>query len=496
MKKWRVFCLAICFVLMAACLAGCGGGAKAGQVTQEDPNTVPEDPYEINWYFSGETLKDVAAVEAAANDYLKDKINATLKINRLETAQYTQQLNTMMATGEYFDCCFVANWCLDYKTNATGGAFLPLDDYLDTYLPKTKALLPEDIWDNAKVNDKIYAIPTKKEFAEARGWAYQKDLAAKYNIDMDSIKSLDELEPVLKMIKENEPDIQYPIDWGTDRTPAALIPYEAVTTQAAIFYDKYEGQVVNLVETPEFEEACLTARRFYEDGLLKKDIATATDFNQRLKDGKTFAYIEFLKPGKAQEVSQNFNFQLAQSPITDVIQLNNAGVGSMMAVSKTSKNPARVMRFLELLNTDKYLNNLINFGIEGKHYTKLEGDYIEVQPNSSYTLSGQTWMTGNVFLNYLLKGEDSDKMEQLETFNRDAKKLYFYGFKFNPEPVQQQIAACETVGKEYRPQVTLGGVDPLPVLEEYKAKLKTAGIDTVIAEVQKQLDEFLANKDN
>ncbi len=493
MKFKRVISAAAAFAVMGTMLAGCGEKQTA---KGEDPNKVPQDTYEINWYLMGTAQQDVASVEASVNEYLKDKINATLKIHRLESSQYTKKMSTMIAAGEYFDMAFTANWCLNYDSNAANGAWLALDEYIPRYLPKTSEQLGEDILNNARVNGKIYAIPALKEMAEQRGWTYRKDIAEKYGIDMNSIKTLDELEPVLKKIKENEPNMQYPIDWGSDRTPEALIKYEQVAATAVIFYDNknYDGKVVNLVETPEYLEACKTANKFYNEGLIKKDIMTASDFEQRLKDGKTFCYIDFLKPGKAQETAANYNFELDQAPVTPIWQENGAGTGSMMAISRTSKNPERVMRFLELLNTDAYLNNLINFGIEGKHYTKVDDKYINISENTPYTLQGYTWMTGNIFLNYLTNGEAEDKMEQLADFNKEAQKPMDYGFKFDPTPVEMEIAACTTVMSEYRSQVIMGSMDPEPIMKEYQSKLKAAGIDKVVEEAQKQYDSFLAEK--
>ena len=59
--------------------------------------------------------------------------------------------------------------------------------------------------------------------------------------------------------------------------------------------------------------------------------------------------MDFLKPGKAKETSAKFDFELDQSTVSDIWQDNGAGTGSMLAVSRTSKNPERVLRFLELL---------------------------------------------------------------------------------------------------------------------------------------------------
>ena len=81
----------------------------------------------------------------------------------------------------------------------------------------------------------FYAIPTYKEMADSRGWTYRKDIAEKYNINMDNIKTFDELLPVLKMIKENEPNMQYPIDWGSDRTPEALTEVPEIAQEQPLF---------------------------------------------------------------------------------------------------------------------------------------------------------------------------------------------------------------------------------------------------------------------
>ena len=177
----------LAMLMLGGVLTGCGGGNKVA-TGGEDPNVVPEDTYEINWYMQGMPQEDVASVEAAVNDYLKDKINATLKMHRLESNQYSKQLNTMIAAGEYFDIAWTTPGVLTYTANARNGAWLALDDYIDTYIPKTIEQLGE-IADNARVDGKLYAIPTYKEMADSRGWTYRKDIAEKYIIPGETAES-------------------------------------------------------------------------------------------------------------------------------------------------------------------------------------------------------------------------------------------------------------------------------------------------------------------
>ncbi len=214
--------------LLGAMLCGVLAGCGTKTATELEPvDGVPEEPYEIQWYLMADAQNDVASVEAALNEYLKDKINATVKMNILPSAQYTQKLGTMINAGEYFDMAFVARWALDYVGNSRLGAFYDLTDHLDTYLKDMTELIGKDMLQYSYVDGKLYAMPVFKEMATQYGWVYRKDIAEKYNIDMTQYKSFEELEPVLKMIQENEPNMKYPIDWASGANdPACLIQVE------------------------------------------------------------------------------------------------------------------------------------------------------------------------------------------------------------------------------------------------------------------------------
>ena len=217
----RLLAMLMAVMMICGCLAGCDDGTEVSNM--EDPNTVPADPYEIQWYLMADAQNDVASIEETLNAYLKDKINATVKINCLPSAQYTQKLGTMINAGEYFDLAFVARWALSYIDNSRSGAFFDITDHLDTYLKDITEIIGKDNLTYSYVDGRLYGLPVYKEMATQYGWIYRKDIADKYNIDMTQYKSFEELEPVLKMIKENEPDMKYPIDWSYGSSePAAL----------------------------------------------------------------------------------------------------------------------------------------------------------------------------------------------------------------------------------------------------------------------------------
>ena len=489
MKKLLAMFLLV--AMLCGVLAGCGGGKEAAKL--EPVDGVPEDTYEIQWYLMADAQNDVASVEKELNAYLKDKINATVKMNILPSAQYTQKLGTMINAGEYFDLAFVARWALDYIDNSRSGAFFDLTDHLDTYLKDITGEMGKDLLQYSYVDGRLYALPVYKEMATQYGWIYRKDIAEKYNIDMTQYKSFEELEPVLKMIQEKEPNFKYPIDWAY----GANEPQALIQTENYIFKDgSYDGMPVNVYETEEFKNAIKVARDFYEKGYVRPDVLTATDQTARMSEGQTFVMLQPIKPGKAQELFKNSKFEFEQAEVTVPMIDYLAGTGSMQAISATSKNPARVMKFLNLLNTDPYVKNLVVHGVEGKHYNKISDNVVEPIEGSGYNLYTATWSIGNVFLDYLLPSDPADKHEALKAFNDRAISSPANAFALKeptPEVKQRRIEIDNTI-TNYRKQLALGAVDIEPTYTEFIETLKKVGFEEELADITAEYKEFLENK--
>ena len=63
----------LAMLMLGGVLTGCGGGNKVA-TGGEDPNVVPEDTYEINWYMQGMPQEDVASVEVLLMIILRIKL--------------------------------------------------------------------------------------------------------------------------------------------------------------------------------------------------------------------------------------------------------------------------------------------------------------------------------------------------------------------------------------------------------------------------------------
>ena len=110
-------------------------------------------------------------------------------------------------SGENFDIAFTSSWAGDYLGNARKGGFLELNDYLDTTGKDMKEAIDQRFWDGATIDGKIYGVPNQKEISTAPMWVFGNEYIDKYNIPYKELHTLQDLEPWLKVIKENEPGV-------------------------------------------------------------------------------------------------------------------------------------------------------------------------------------------------------------------------------------------------------------------------------------------------
>lgn len=497
-RKSIAFILAAMLVLSIG-LAGCGNKKEEDKPVTDnktsDVGTSKEDkPVTLSWYYPGPgQQEDVKLVEEEATKYLKDKINVNLKLQCFDFGSYPDKMKTMIAAGEEFDICFTASWGLNYREQASKGAYIALDDMFDKYAPKTKALVGNTFLKGSKVDGKNYAVPVNKEKAAQYGFLFLKKYVDKYGFDINSLKKMEDIEPMLKMIKEKEPGI-YPMAGAFEALTKQYYDDLGAPGFGIIRHDGSNYKIVLKEEEPEFKAYCDLAYKFYKAGYIRADAATIKDQSGDEKAGKIFVKCSALKPGKDKEFSMGTGQEWIQVEMTPAIISNFDTMGAMHAISKTSKNPEKALEFLEIMNNDKSMNNMICFGIEGVHYEKVSDNIIKKTADNAKYNPGTSWMFANNFINYLWENEDPNKWQKFEKFNNDAIPARSLGFAFEPSSVKNEIAACDTVKQEYENALINGTVDPKVYIPKYVKALKDAGADAVIAEKQKQIDAWAASQ--
>jgi putative aldouronate transport system substrate-binding protein len=181
--------------------------------------------------------------------------------------------------------------------------------------------------------------------------------------------------------------------------------------------------------------------------------------------------------------------------------LTTGGVqGTMTAINARSRHPVEVARFFNLLYSDdpegvKVLE-LLKFGIPGLHYT--------IDPKDSNRIVETPRMTGG-WLRVLwglgpgnIKGltwqnEDTMVKNAWRDLNSNAPVSPAMGFSVDSSKIINELSAVKSVVDKYFTGLSLGIFPDVDrTLAEFRAKLKAAGSDKIVAEIQSQLDAWKA----
>nr|WP_306813006.1 ABC transporter substrate-binding protein [Paenibacillus soyae] len=469
-----------------------GASNEPSAAASEEPS-LPEAKLTFIYPVASDPGPDQKLVNDEINKYLKEKINATVDLKPLTFDEYEAKLNSMLAAGENFDIAWSSKgWLGNYQPYIDRGAYLEItEDMIKQYAPEARANIPDKFWpDMLAADGKVYGFPIYQVAAKTKSLVIQKRFVDKYNLDISSIQTYKDIEPFLKTLKESEPGI-IPLglaqnSWGlyTDRTK--------VGEGLALTYAKDDPQlkmVSSLQQLDEKQEYFDTMRSWYEAGYINDDAPIIQNINDLKSKGNVAVALEFTsKPGgEVGEMAVNGGNEVVYAPIADSYF---TGIASAMhVINKGSKNPERALMLINLLNTDKYLYNLICNGIEGKHYKKVDEQYIEPIKDSGYAPNGD-WVFGNQFNAFLKPGQAPDTWERTIELNNSAIVPATSGFNMNEENVKAEVANLTAVNNEYQVALESGSVDPAKELPKYREKLIASGIEKVDAEREAQWETF------
>ncbi|AJS57685.1 ABC transporter substrate-binding protein [Paenibacillus sp. IHBB 10380] len=476
--------------LMALTLSVSACGGNNADNNKATGSAGSEKPVELIWYTIGAPQKDVDQVMAEVNKYTKEKINATVKMKMIDYGDYSQKMQVNAASGEPMDIMFTSSWAFDYVQNARKGAFMQIDDLLQTQGKDIVATLDPAFLEGSKVDGHNYGVPANKELPAQEVWRFNKEFLDKYDLDISKVNTMESLIPLLKTIKEKEPNIT-PYAMINDFVPFMPFDYIIEKLPMAVYMGTKDYKVVNILETPELKEMLKTVRTFYKEGYISPEVSTITSVDDLNRSGKWFADRAPTQPFADNLWSSSLGYPIVSIPAGEPIIYNWSVMGSMQAISANSKYPEKAMEFLNLLNTDPVLRNMVDSGIEGVHYEKVSDNVMKNMDNSkNYDMP--TFSLGNVLITYLNEGDPENKWDEFKKFNESGINAPLLGFNFDTSKVTSEIASVQNVKEEYWSALMTGTVDPDEYLPKAIEKFKAAGLDKVIAEAQRQIDEWKA----
>lgn len=507
MKK-RSVSLILAAAMVVSALAGCGGQKSSEGGDTAKPSNVEQsekegEMYTITMAYIGGGQPNEAAVEQALNDLVQKDLGMKLELVPLPW-ELDQNLNLMLSGGDKLDILPIRNDLSAGYINA--GQVVDLGEYIDEYGQGIIDYMGEDI---AKIGQNaegfIYGIPSNKEGSLLGGIVMRKDILDELQIDVSTIKTWDDMTPVFAKVKEAHPEMDCIA--GTNLVDGVRTWDNMMDNLGVLMNYGEETTITNLFETEEYSKAVHRIKDWYDAGYVKLDSATTTESVQGLmKNDTLFSFVSSIKPGFVEQNEASIGVDLEVAYICDENGMDSNFLSSTAyayfnwGIAQQSEDKAKAMQFLNYAYTSPEWNNLINFGIEGQDYVKVEGsdiliDYPEGKDASTCYHLDMGWALPNQFIGYVWNGMPEDIWQQLKDFNSSARKSAGLGFMYDSTSVSTELVALKSVLAEYRKAIETGSVSNVDEkLKEFNDKLYAAGLKKVMDTKQEQFDKWLEDK--
>ena len=496
--------------VMTLSLVACGSGdssSDAGTATESGSESQAADGEytEITYAFVtfNTVPDDTSEVEEAINKISREKIGVEVHLMPLSIADYTQQVSLAVQNGE-IDLFHTLG---DLGNDIASDMCYDITDMIDTDAPETKALFEEEWLKTTMQDGKLYAIPTLKPFALQPMLIYRKDIAEELNLDLDSVKSAEDLTAIFAQVKEAHPEMTplAPVSQGDSGLTRWIPNIDWLGDSFASPGGCLQGEdmtVTSYYDLADFEKYAKLVRDWYQNDYIMKDAATTTSAAAELmSSGNYFAYsasYSYPLEDTAASLSAPSGYEVGAISLGDAYLDTSSMNAVAQVVASTSEHPDAALKFLNLTYTDPDVINTMLYGLEGVDYVKNDDgtvSYPEGQDASTvpYTAQLSCGVLGNFFIQWPLEGSGSEESLKWEDEqNHNAPSSPAMGFSFDSSSVQTQYTAVSNVIQQYLPGIACGSVDTDTALAEFRQALKDAGYDDILAAKQQQLDEWAA----
>lgn len=490
MKK--VLALLLASVMTLSLLAGCSGGpsAESEGVKPSAPVTEENGIPVLTWYMvGGGQPANIDAWTAKANAYLEEKIGVHINVQCISWGPWGDRRSVIVQTNEPYDIMFTD--FSSYANDVNMGAFADLTDLLPQVPGLTEAI-PDEFLEAAKLNGRIYGIPAYKDNAAAHFFVWTKEQVEAYYPDWANVHSLADATPALEALKA-----------GTGEPPL-LLDKNGLSAVVGNRYDGmgvglptlgvsyYDGsaKVVSTYEQPDVMDQLKILNQWMDSGLINSDAATANEATGMCGVGIAQGW-----PAAAPGWGAGRGADVVVSSFGDPVLSTDTALGSLACVSASSPHQLEALKLMELIHTDVTFRDMFAYGEEGVNFEYVEayGEKRVHKINNDWTLAAYT-QGKTIHMTPEDTSEVNPYVDEILPQNENAKRSPAMGFCFDNSAVADQLSACVAIFNEYKGIVNTGTGDPEANVAAMMQAMRASGFDDIVAEVQRQLDEYLASK--
>jgi len=487
-KKNVIVLLALVLLLvLSACSGNNAGGSSEGDDRKLEKITI--------LYPGEETDRFSEFLNNEFRQRMAQDLSLEVDVVFVPWAQYWEQKDIMLAANEPIDLYW--DGLPDLSTLVNKKQAQPLDELIETYAQDMLKVLPMEQLQGAVIDGQIYGIPSAYAPSSAM---YQlvtvrQDLMDK--VGMTDLNTAEDLKTFAAKVAEQYPEYKGPADiiFKPLTRYFADEQYFWIASEDLVVFGQDSKKAISYFETEAFQEVAKFNRSMYDAGLYTEDLTIK--YNERDSRMQTGLYLWVEGSlGKEMEITSAVTANAPEAVLKSYLlsdekprYITSTG-GEVLSVPVTAPNPTGAIQFVNWLykNQDNYLFAL--YGVEGKDYEIIDGRINKLTSTEFF----YEWMFRNQNYQMFTPEVSQEDIDNYTSWDDDALVSDALGFRFNNENVRMiETALKEVVGKQLAP-VRDGFVDFETAYPRAIENLKAAGIDEYVAEVQRQLDEFLASK--
>lgn len=488
MKK-KLTALLLLVVMLGALAVGCGskdnGGQNNNNTTNNTGDNASKDKDEVvtlKWIMVGNGMpNNYDAWKSNIDAYLAEKIGVNIDVEVVSWGDWDNRRSVIVNSGEYFDILFTDAG--RYLSEVQLGAFLDISEMVQTSAPELYNYIPEQYWEAVKVDGKIYSVPTYKDSSMTQYIVWDKEIAEKYNVDIEAKTTFQSLTDDLKKIKDGEGKAPFILD--KQGAGVVLSQYDGMGAELeplGVKYDDETRTVVNVLKEEQVMNDLKTLHAWYKEGIINPDAPTLAE----LPTYRTVFTAQGWSSAAKTTWGPNMGVEAVAVQYTEPVVSNGTVRGSLNAIYSGSKNPEKALQFLQLINTDSYVRDAFYYGLEGENFNYTEDGKVE-KLNSEWTMAGYT--QGTFFNVSQLANEEFNQWDEVAELNAKAKGSVLLGFDLDTTNIQNELANCRAVWQKYRSEVLTGARNPEELVETVTAELEASGFNKIMEEAQRQINE-------
>ncbi|SDC48773.1 putative aldouronate transport system substrate-binding protein [Paenibacillus sp. UNCCL117] len=422
-------------LLLTGVAAGCsqqqGTGTQAGGTSGSKNKDIK---VMMSYHASMEQFKGTDNMnDNKLTKVIREKTGLNVKYESLPKDNPSQKVSIILASGDVPDLMRI-NGKSDYFKLAQQGAFEPLDELIQQYIPNISSMNTKEVLDAARYEGKIYGLPHRVAQKVGVGILSRSDILQEAGVAEP--KTIDEFYAALKTIKEKKNMAPLTAKASNPGSfTASFLPFAGAFGVGTTTVVK-NGQLAFSWLQPEYKEFLTTMKKWYEEGLIDQEFSINKDEKDKMINGTAAFSVSYWADAftidRSIKEKKNGGALRYIAPVTG--KNGQSGVpeeavagGSYWVIPKQAKNKQGAAEYISYIYGEE-ADKLLTYGIEGQDYKMENGKAVQTPEQSNEIPWRTLYFLGDSDPSFFARLEAKGFLpyyQPLEPFKRNREETVF-----------------------------------------------------------------------